>query len=335
MVLLILGVVALTMALVDIVVTTITMQGAGPLSGRIMGWTWRGLLAIHRRNPSHRMMTAGGIGIIAFTVVFWVLLLWTGWSLVFLSSDGAIVRDGTGDPADFWTHVYYAGYTLFTLGLGDYRPTGAVWQVLTAVCVANGLLALTLSVSYMVPVVSAAVEKRQLAVLIACLGGSPEQILRRNWHTEGFASLGQLLMQLSPLIVKQSQQHLAYPVLHYVHSGHHDTALPLRLAALDETLTVLEHGVKPEARPDPGLLMQIRSAITVFLNTFEAARLEPEPEAPPAFPLESVGELPVAPGASYDGALNGLQQRRRLMLALVRNDGWSWDEISGTSWERK
>jgi hypothetical protein len=58
-------------------------------------------------------------------------------------------------------------FTLFTLGVGDYRPNGAFWQMLTALCAADGLLTITLSVTYFVPLVSAATRKRQIAASIS------------------------------------------------------------------------------------------------------------------------------------------------------------------------
>ena len=48
-----------------------------------------------------------------------------------------------------------AGFTAFTLGVGDYIPNGQPWEVLTAIAVVSGLGLTTLAIIYLVPVVSA------------------------------------------------------------------------------------------------------------------------------------------------------------------------------------
>lgn len=74
-----------------------------------------------------------------------------GRSLVFLGGDTGDVNDETGALAKFADAVYFAGFRLFTLGLGIFWPEGAVWQVLSALCVASGFLTLTVSVAYLMP----------------------------------------------------------------------------------------------------------------------------------------------------------------------------------------
>lgn len=329
MLILAVGLAILALTLIDVAITTLTMQGAGPLSSRVMRNIWGAALMVHRRWPSHRVLSAGGVCGVLLNALMWVLLLWVAWSLVFLSAGAAIVDSSTGEPADLWARVYYAGFTLFTLGLGDYRPIGSLWQVLTAVCVGNGLLVLTLTVTYLVPVVSAAVEKRRLAALLACLGGTPEQMLRQNWDGQSFGALGSSLMQLSPLILHQSQQHLAYPALHYFHSRHPETALPVRLAALDETLTVLLFAAAREARPDRSALLQVRAAIAMFLEVIAPADRATVTEAPGGLCLDGLEGIPSEAGPRYREALPGLADRRRRMLGLVLYDGWAWEDISG------
>ncbi|XVH33461.1 ion channel (plasmid) [Haloferacaceae archaeon DSL9] len=44
--------------------------------------------------------------------------------------------------------MYFTGYTIFTLGNGDFYPTAANWQVTTVLTSASGLLLITLIVTY-------------------------------------------------------------------------------------------------------------------------------------------------------------------------------------------
>jgi hypothetical protein len=328
LVLSLLGAALLAFVLLDIAVTTLTMRGAGPLSSRVMQGMWRGLLAASPRG-AHRLLAAGGTAIVVASALLWVVLLWAGWSLVFLGGGDAVVHTDSGRPAALWDTVYFAGFTLFTLGLGDFRPEGAVWQILTAVCVAKGLLALTMAVTYLMPVLSAAAGRRQLAAEIHCLGSTPDGILELCWNGSSFAGVGDVLNNLTPSIILQSQQHLAYPALNYFHSDDLKTSLPLRIAALDEALSILAHAVPSAASPDRLAVTRARSAIGCLLDALDAAHIEASADEPPLPAADRLGgrTLPALDLAALVEESIICRQRRRLLLAWVRNDGRLWEEV--------
>ena len=328
LVLTLLGAALLAFVHFDIALTTLTMRGAGPLSSRVMQGMWRGLLAVSPPG-AHRLLAAGGTVVVVAAILLWIVLLWTGWSLVFLGGGDAVVRTDTGRPADFWDTVYFAGFTLFTLGLGDFRPEGAVWQVLTGACVANGLVALTMAVTYFMPVLSAAAGRRQLAAQIHCLGSTPDRILELSWNGSNFAAVGEALNDLTPAIILQSQQHLAYPALNYFHSDEQKTSLPLRLAALDEALSIMVHAVPAAATPERLALTRARSAIGCLLDVLDAAHIEAAEEPPPPPPAGRLArsDLPALDLATLAEGLATCRQRRCLLLGWVRNDGRRWAEV--------
>lgn len=216
------------------------------------------LLQVHRSHDSQRALAYAGPLIAILTVLGWILMSWTGWLLIFSAGTESLVRATTGEPADIWARLYFTGYTLFTLGLGDYRPEGAVWQVLTALAVGNGFMVISLSASYLIPLVSVATSKRSVALYIHGLGASPSQILTTMWDGRGFSSLSQHLVTLTLAIIQAGQQHLAYPVLHYFQSTEARAALTVQIAKLGEVLDLLEHGVEPEARPPEGITQPAR-----------------------------------------------------------------------------
>lgn len=84
------------------------------------------------------------------TLGTWLLLLWAGWTLVFSASPEAVLQDPEGVPADGWARAYFAGFSVFTLGVGDYVPNGPVWQLLTVVAVVSGLALTTMAITYLV-----------------------------------------------------------------------------------------------------------------------------------------------------------------------------------------
>ncbi|HEX2256180.1 MAG TPA: ion channel [Afifellaceae bacterium] len=324
--LLFIGFVILSAVLADIFVTTLTTRGAGFLTGRLLEALWRVALWLHRRRPSHRLLANAGPLLSASLLLIWVLGLWAGWSFVFNAATTAVVDAKTGQPADVWSRIYYAGFTLFTLGLGDYRPNGAPWQILSAICVANGLLIITLSVTYLVPVVSAVSRKRQLASSIASLGMRPAEILATGWYKGSFDRLVAQLGGLSGNISELAQQHLAYPALHYFHSADEHTALGPRLAALDEALRLLRYAVASEARPAEIDLRPLAGSLQIYTDALATAHVSPAAEAPPMPSLAFLQErgIPLASMDEIEAGFRPDRRHRRMLLALVRHDGWDW-----------
>ena len=321
-----LGFALLALVLLDIVVTTLTMRSAGPVTSRAMQGLWRFVLWITPAGR-HRILLAGGIAIVVSTVLAWAVLSWAGWALVFLGAEDGVMNSTTRTPATAWESVYYAGTTLFTLGPGDFNPNGTVWQILTVACVANGLLAMTLSVTYIVPVLSAAAGRRQLAAQIHAIGATPQGILRWGWDGSSFSRLEDEVSTLAPSIILQAQQHLAYPALHYFHSDDQPTALPLRIAALDEALTVLLHAPPRDLAPDAAKLRNARTAISFLLNVMDSAHIPPADESPLPPTIEGLEGLPEFNAESIGAGLDLCRNRRHLLLSWIRNDGRRWSEV--------
>src|SRR5207237_8108833 len=125
---------------------------------------------------------AAGLASVGGTVLVWGLLLWIGWTLVYTASPSALVSAETKAPADLAARVYFVGYTIFTMGLGDYQPVGPLYQIVTAVAAGSGFMLFGLALAYLVPVVSAATAKRQMAVCVWSLGKDPADIIVRAWN---------------------------------------------------------------------------------------------------------------------------------------------------------
>lgn len=116
----------------------------------------------------------------------------------------------------------------------------------------------------MFPIISAAIQKRSLAIYISSLGGTGDSILTNAWNGKDFGNLDQHLINLTPLIIGLSEQYSAYPVLHYFYTTERSRSLPLSLAALDEAMTILQYAVLPENRPDPVSFNTARRACSAF-----------------------------------------------------------------------
>ena len=330
--LLILGFILLAIVSSDVLVTTLTVRGGGFLTNRFSSWLWHGATKLHRHNTNHRLLAAAGLLLILGMAMIWYLCTWIAWSLIFCSFDDAIVNSSNANPASVWGRIYFVAYTITTLGRGDYQPSSTIWHLLTGLAAANGFFLVTLSIAYLFPVVSAATEKRVLAVTISCLGGTADEILTKAWNGKSFGNLDQHLINLAPLIVGLGEKHLTYPVLHYFHTPLRSRCLPLSIAALDEATNILQYAVPLENRPDPAALAPVRRSCAAFLTTLKSDYIHPGEKEPPLIPLKLLRNkgIPTIEDEIYIKVMKQIGTRRKLLLALVENDGWSWDAAASS-----
>lgn len=325
----VLGIVIVAGTLHDFLTTVLTVTGGGPLTERLNSRAWRAMLRLHRRWPSHWRLAWAGPFLAGLTLLVWAAMLWLGWTLIFSGPSFAVLDAKTGQPADLVSRAYYTGFTLTTLGVGDYTPGTPSAKIATVLAGANGLLLFTMAITYIVPVVSAAAQKRSLAAYVAGLGPGPMPMLTRAWDGQGFGAASPHLTALAPMVTAITQQHLTYPILHYFHSPERETALPVQLAVLDEALMALECGVEAETRPHTLVLDPVRHALAHFLGTLDSAYISPADHPPPTTalaPLRAAG-IATVDAALYERTVAKCAQRRRLLLGLIEGDGWSWSQV--------
>jgi Ion channel len=323
------GAAVVVLVLADVVATTLTIgTGAGPLTRRVLGPAWRVLLRLHRRDSTSAWLSTAGTVLLMTTVLIWVALLWGGWTLVYLSDPGSLVDAATGRPVGGLDVLYYAGFTVFTLGVGDVVATTPGWRVLTAGAGFSGLFLVTLAITYLLSVVSAVVSRRTVAVQIHTLGPTATAMVVQGWTGSGFSpTFLQQLTALGERVVTVAEQHLAYPVLHYFHSRRPESAARVAIARLDDVLLLLRAAVAPGVRPHPSVTVPVHRAVARYLTAAEGTSAVPRrtvaPPVPSPRPLAEAG-IPLGDPAGWDRAAAVEVQRRRTLSRLVHADGWSW-----------
>ena len=322
----VLGGVLIVAAAVDSLWTTLwTDGGGGPLTTALSRTVWHGLTALPDR-MRHPVMRVAGPLLVLVAVAVWVGLLLAGWWLVFLSGETAVVDATSRVPADGASRLYYVGFGLFTLGVGDYVAQGDGWQLATVVMTASGLFHITLAITYLMQIVSAVVDKRAFASSINALGSVPHEVVASAWDGHGFPALDQRLLGFGDQLGRLTEQHLAYPVLHYVHTGDQNKASPLAIATLDDAVTLLANGVAPGVGPAPTALLTVRRAVTSFLDTVLTALPgsdAPTPPPPDLAALRAVG-IPTVDDRSFAIHLVAAEGRRRQLDLLVQDDARQW-----------
>jgi hypothetical protein len=325
------GIALVLIVIIDVLITTLRLTGPGILSVPLANRLWYLLLRNRWLARNHYALSVFGFAIVLFSVLLWLGLLWLGWVLIFMSSETAVINAQTSLPADVWSRIYFVGYSLVTLGLGDYRPEGAVWKIATVLTAANGFFFITLIAAYLLPLISAVSAKRQFAAYITSLGHTPIEIVSSAWNGQNFGALDQHLDSLGPMFTSLAQQHLAYPIIHCMHDQSRPSASAPAIAALGETLLLLRYGVAAEHRPDAITLRVLEGALSNFLETLDAAFIEPDPQPPPLPNLEALRRhgIPTVDTADFQAIATELRKRRCLLLAQVKRDGWRWDNVVG------
>ncbi|WP_227356065.1 ion channel [Haladaptatus salinisoli] len=321
----ILGIILLTTVVVDLLWTTVWIEGgAGPLTSRLMAWSWRLVRRIGDRNSWILSLTGPFIFIVGLTT--WILLLWGGWTLIFASAEGALIDSLNRGSISWFDRIYFTGYTFFTLGIGDFVPQDGVWQLATTLAAGSGLLLLTLSVTYILSVLDAVTQKRAFASNVTGLGMQSEDIIRRSWNGEEFHGLELTLNTLTSQLNTLTSNHKAYPILHYFYSKQPEQASVIGITVLDGALTLLRFGVPEQNQPSNVILTNARASVQSYLNTLHSAFIEPAEQSPPSPDLDAIREVgvPTLPDKEFATSLKGLDERRRTLLGLVESDAREW-----------
>ncbi|MBK5245189.1 MAG: two pore domain potassium channel family protein [Eubacteriaceae bacterium] len=333
----ILGIILLLITAIDLINTSLSVRGGGFITKRLSKAIWTILLAIYKKTGAKKPLELGGAFILVAILINWLLLIWASASLLFISQPDSLMNVESNSPTTIVDKIFYTGYTLSTLGLGDIEPDGSFWDILTSILSFTGLILISIAITYLIPVVSAEITKRRISVYITTLGCSVEDILMNYWNGENFKELEQPFMSLTDTIILHAQNHKAYSVLHFFHSSDKKEAFALNLTNLDEALSTLFHRIPASQQPSFNVLMGLRRAITSYLVTLQEAFITSGDETPPLpelSALETKG-IKLIQGKTADLAYENIKSRRRLLLSLIKDDGWEWKDLQAGSYNHE
>lgn len=329
----ILGFAVLLGGLVDLIWTTLGTHGGGPLSAPLTKIFWKGAVALHRKSPHHRLLSFCGSVLLFWLMTFWIFLGWLGWVLVFSSHPGSLINAKSKVPVDQWTRIYFVGSTMFTAESSEYVPNGVPAQMGAALTAGTGLIIVTIAITYFIGVLNAAVAKRTVATFVWDMGATPERIVDRAWNGSSFEGIDQQLVDLTGALEIYAENHLAYPILHFFHAETRRTSAPLRVAALHETMLLMQHGCHEDVRPPKIILEGVLDSIRGFTDVIAEEFVTPAEEAPPP-PDRSIltsRGIPVCPAEEFTKAVDAAREVRRRLLCAIEEAGWTWQEIDNSN----
>lgn len=323
------GVLVVLLVCVDVAMTALS---SGSPMGPLATWATKvvyGPLRFRASGPGDVRLRVAGPLVTLAVLGTWIVALWIGWTLIFSADANAAVSATTGDPVGGWERAYFAGISLFTLGTGDVVAGDPVWQFASAVAAVNGLTLVTLSVTFVLPIVTAVTHRHRLAARIALLGETPDRVVLGFWDGRSLRGTDAVLGGVVNDILLLAERHHTYPILHYFHGADPVTAFPLRLAVLDEALTIMRHGLDPQVTPGGVMVGHARGAIDRLLTVLADAFVPVGSWKPPPPDLSSLCDrgVPTVEQANFDDAVAGLAGHRRHVAAFVAHDRWRWDDV--------
>lgn len=309
------------LALWDVFITGFSSSSAWRWRTRLL---WRGLLAVHNHRPIHKPLSLAGPLMLLIGIVIWYLLLYLGFFLAVAVYPPAVLDSSSGGNVNQLQRLYFVGTTISGLGYGDLVPGGFPWTVASAMATLVATIVITTSLSYVLAVLAASIERRSLAQGIFGLGDSTVEIVQRSRLGDPQAMLRTHVISLAGQMDRLAFKHLAYPVLQFFHSPSARASPARAVLTLSDACFLLSQLPEPH-RPPAGLLELVQSSIANYINLEKGgiSRL-PVRGQPPRSLIDAAQHLGIMEKLNHgaDGAMAVYLARRRHIQALCREDGW-------------
>lgn len=315
---LVFGILLLMLIIYDFFFTTLAQSGAGIIT-QLTAVVAHKFLQLGVKIFGRKFYSLSGLLVNLSVLVVWVALVWLGLFLVFSSDPPAIVNDD-GRMANGVERLYFTGYTLSTLGIGDFTPSTSSFQILTSCFSFFGFIFFTTSMTYLVSVSSGVIHKRSLALSIRNMGANPKEMVESFMSVDTSFS-HQKFSSLQQMIDRHAVNLQAFPVLHFYSTADVSSSLGLHVAKLDEAVTILLHTSKGD--PFRNELIPLRRSLTELL-------IHIEEKYSYIYPGTIKSDAPVSDesktGAQKDASL---EHRRQILKGLLINESFGWSDIQG------
>jgi hypothetical protein len=325
------GVALLLVLSFDVIVTTLMLRSSGPLSGPATRLVWRMLGRLRSGKRGGELVAQlSGPAVVVAMFCSWGVLLWAGWGLVFMADEQAVVSSPGGQSATPLQRFYFAGTCFTTVGIGDFVP-GTRWSRIAAVVASGfGFALISLSITFLLAVLSAVVEHRVVATRILGLGETVIQMLADSWDGERLPHLEAVLPDLGTELLRVAHQHHAYPVLYAFRSGDRAVSLTVAVAVLDELVSVMTEGIENGRELLPRATVRtLRLGVHTLLDGAPDGDQRRRCEVPPLperRPLQEVG-LPVIDAPAFAARFETLAPHRLRLRNWLQADGWDWSVV--------
>lgn len=248
-----LGAGLVAVALTDMFLIVLYLRGGtGLITPALSRLVWGALRAVGRlTGEKHGLVLAysGPLLLVAIATV-WAGLTWVGFGLMVWPALGGGIRATAGaTPTDFATALYYAGFSLTTLGTGDLTPRTGGWRLATVAAAGLGFSSFTLVVTYFLSVYSALRRRNVFANALhqrtAATGSPIEYLVRLTKGAEPSRARQDFDLVLVDM-VDLYESHRFYPVLHYFRHPEPRYSLARVTFVILDTYSLMQAALDPD-----------------------------------------------------------------------------------------
>ena len=330
----VLGALVVVGALGDMLWSTLTFPGAGPLGRFVLDPLGRALTS--RKLPAWIPANAT-LFLLGAGILIWTALTWAGWSLIFCGSERAVLTTPDHAPAGVADRIYFAGFSITTLGAGDFVGGAPGWRLASVLASLNGFIAVSLLVAYLMAVVAAVHERRAIGASVGHLGPAPVELVAGG-AKDGFAALNNRLSALTARLETAVQRTDAFPILGHDREADPTESFTLGVASLGETALLLSRALSEADRPPAVVTDPLRRAVLRTVKRLSERSGGQDADGVPDPPPPDLDDLArrlaphgmtLAPGAAAAYADDEeLRQFRRTLHAWVLRTDRRWEQLS-------
>lgn len=317
---LIAGSTIVVVTLCDFFYTTLSGNGAGFVTSTCSSLIHNFILLLEKK-LGKKVLSVSGMVVTLSILIIWILSVWGGVFLVYSYDPDGIVTS-SGESASLAERLYFSGYVLSTLGIGNVKPVTPLFEILTSCFSFFGFIFFTTSMAYLLSVSSAIIQKRSLALAIRNLGENPIEIVQALVGMKESIRYSQIT-NLQEMINLHSTYYQAYPALHYYHHSGNDVSFGVNLVALDEALSIVLSNNSNSLSKE---LQLLRGSLNDLLQHLESRYKHKSDEAP-----EINWNSYDLPDEINKGLIEdiGLKERRKTLSGLLSNENRSWKDVYG------
>jgi hypothetical protein len=222
-------------------------SGHGPVRKPLSWVIWKGFATAACLTAGQRrrnLLSYSGPTLIAATLIAWFMLLAAGWAMIYEPAMGGAIRSASGAPDTGWSAaLYFSGFNLTTLGVGDITAETPGYRILSIVEAGLGFAWFSMAITYFLSVYSSLTARNAFAhELHELTRGSDDPLdlignllaLPDTWAARAhLASKADALRAIH-------QTHRFYPVLRFFHYREPFYELPRILMTVLDASSLLE-----------------------------------------------------------------------------------------------
>ena len=311
------GALIVILTFIDFFHTTLSTQGYGFISRSLNKAVSYLILTVKNRF----LYKYSGLLHLLINSFVWLLLLLAGSCFIFLSEKDMVVNSLTKLPASAIERFYYTCYVISTAGIGDYIPGNRLSRILSGILSFSGFIMLTMNITYLVAVLNAVNNKKNLASYISSMGKNAEKLY--NYLLQDGDLALESTSDLRSLILKHNVNHLSYPVIQRFLSIPNKFSAAVQLASLYEVLRVLKNKFNTSSQQ----VQRIDAILAVIDDYLEVHKNEKLFDKD----TEVVKQFRFMWLEKYKEKLPQPQQMDDLVSATLRSVGKGWKDVYETS----